>query len=202
MSDIATGKDADFSEERLVLRFNSDLANSLGNLLNRTLNMAQKYRGGKITRFVHGGSVNLEAFANGCVTVYRDRMDGFLGTLEGGREKAEPYQVHSAIAAMLELVTHCNQFIDSEKPWALAKQPDEAQRLDAVLYHLADSLRIIAILASPIIPDAARAIFQQLNWAEEIRLADAVWGKLPDGHVLGQGTPLFPRLELAPKGTA
>jgi methionyl-tRNA synthetase len=195
MSDIATGKDADFSEERLVLRYNTDLANSLGNLLNRTLNMAQKYRAGRLAKFNHPGDLNVEAVANGCVDAYRDRMDGMLTTHDGIRQKTEPYQLHSALASAFDLVNHCNQFIDQEKPWALAKDPEQAQRLDAVLYHLSDSIRIVAILLSPVLPAACRGIFEQLNWALEFSLADAKWGGLPDGHEVGKGTPLFPRIE-------
>ena len=197
MSDIATGKDADFSEERLVMRSNEDLAKNLGNLLNRTLNMAAKYRSGKLAKFQHPGSTQLDAVVDGYVAVYRDRFDGFSAALDGTRENADPYQIHAALAAVFDLASHCNQFIENEKPWALAKDPELATRLDAVLYHLADSLRILAILLSPVLPKAAAGIAQQLNWERPFALAEAKWGGLPDGHQLGVGTPLFPRLELA-----
>lgn len=198
VSDIATGKDADFSDERLILRYNADLANSLGNLLNRTLSMAQKYRQGRLAKFQHPGAVNVESFANAQVALYRDRMDGWLTTLEGRRETTDPYQIHSALAAVFDLVNQCNQFIDSEKPWALAKDPEQATRLDAVLYHLADSLRLVAILLSPVLPRAAAGIFRQLAWEKPFTLKDAAWGALPDGHTLSSPTPLFPRYEAPP----
>ena len=77
------------------------------------------------------------------------------------------------------------------------------RRLDAILYHLAESLRIIAILISPVLPRAAHGIFDQLNWKMELSgkeerfsLADAEWGRLPDGHVVGKPVPLFPRIEI------
>ena len=95
----------------------------------------------------------------------------------------------------------CNQSIDEEKPWSLAKlvdDPEKVNRLDGVLYGLADQLRIIAILISPVLPKAAAGIFAQLNWDKPFRLEDAQWGGLPDGHVLGTPTPLFPRIETAP----
>jgi len=69
--------------------------------------------------------------------------------------------------------------------------------LDAVLYTLAESLRIIAILISPVLPNAAAGIFAQLNWSGPMTLDEAVWGKLPDGHVVGKPVPLFPRIETA-----
>ena len=78
------------------------------------------------------------------------------------------------------------------------QRSSKAERLDAVLYHLAESLRIIAILISPVLPKAAAGIFAQLNWDKPFRLEDAQWGGLPDGHVLGTPTPLFPRIETAP----
>jgi methionyl-tRNA synthetase len=99
----------------------------------------------------------------------------------------------------------CNQFIEAQKPWALAKDPADGERLDAVLYQLAESLRIIAILLSPVLPKAAHGIFDQLKWKTELsgndarfRLEDVQWGGLPDGHQLGKPTPLFPRIETPP----
>ncbi len=88
------------------------------------------------------------------------------------------------------------------EPWNLAKDKQQERILDAVLYHLAESLRIIAILISPVMPKAAHGIFDQLNWKMELSgqdhrfsLADAEWGRLPDGHVVGKPVPLFPRIE-------
>ena len=87
-------------------------------------------------------------------------------------------------------------------PWKLAKNPAREADLNTVLYALAESLRIIAILISPVTPKAAHGIFDQLNWKmdlsgkeERFSLADAEWGKLPDGHVVGMPVPLFPRIE-------
>jgi len=93
--------------------------------------------------------------------------------------------------------------IEITKPWALAKDPKKARELDDILYTLAESLRIIAIMISPVSPKAAHGIFDQLNWKMELSgkeerfsLADAEWGRLPDGHVVGKPTPLFPRIDL------
>jgi methionyl-tRNA synthetase len=186
MSDIVTGKDSDFSEDRLVSRFNSELANSLGNLLNRTLSMTQRYRAGKLSGRGAGTIVQLS-----------------------------PYQseMASSPAAALELVnsyvTGWNQEIDMKKPWALAKDESAAGELDALLYRLAEGLRIIAILLSPVLPKAAHGIFDQLNWKLELRgqenrfsLAEVEWGRLPDGHVVGTPVPLFPRIESKPEPAA
>lgn len=181
MSDIATGKDADFSEKRLIGRYNNDLANSLGNLLNRTLNMAQRYRTGRL----------------------RDQK---AGAIEGAASYAKAMDGHSiseALEQALKIATDCNYQVDAQKPWELAKDDKQAEKLDALLYRLSESLRMIAILISPVLPKAGHGIFDQLNWKMELSgkrerfsLADAEWGKLPDGHIVGKPVPLFPRIEL------
>ncbi len=180
MSDIATGKDSDFSEERLAGRYDSDLANSLGNLLNRTLSMIARYRRGTLSGGASGAIPLMSAF--------REEMDA--GAIHAGLERAN--------------VTGWNQEIDSEKPWILAKDESQAARLDRLLYRVAEGLRFAAILISPVLPQAAHSIFDQLNWKMEpelagkearFSLADAKWGKLPDGHVVGKPVPLFPRIE-------
>ena len=118
----------------------------------------------------------------------------------GLRQKAQPFEANRSVSAISELVSKCNWVVDEEKPWALAKDSSQANRLDSVLYNLAESLRIIAILISPMLPRAAHGIFDQLNWKMELSgkeerfsLADAEWGRLPDGHVVGKPVPLFPR---------
>jgi methionyl-tRNA synthetase len=184
MSDIATGKDADFSEERLVSRYNSDLANSVGNLLNRSLTMADRYCDGNLARILDAG---LRDRAEYFVKVYRALMKG--------------HDISAAMAQVLGFATEANQHVEQTSPWRLAKQGEQGA-LNRVLYHLAESLRIIAILISSILPKAAHGIFDQLNWKMELsgkeerfRLDDAKWGSLPDGHVVGKPVPLFPRIE-------
>ncbi|MBA2434526.1 MAG: methionine--tRNA ligase [Chthoniobacterales bacterium] len=179
MADIATGKDSDFSENRLVSRFNAELANSLGNLLHRTLSMTQRYRTGKLSE---RGTGTIPLFST-----YQSEMES---------------SVHAALERVNSYITGWNQEIDVKKPWALAKEESAARELDALLYRLAEGLRIIAILVSPVLPKAAHGIFDQLNWKPELAgkeerfsLAEAEWGILPDGHVVGKPIPLFPRIE-------
>ncbi len=189
MSDIATGKDADFSEERLVQRYNTDLANSLGNLLNRTLNMVQKYREGRLDLGQSTKELSKELFDRWSISKAVEYYPGWF----------DHFDVNGAVADItFGIARVCNLQIQEEAPWQLAKDPAQAERLDAVLYTLAESLRIIAILISPVLPKAAAGIFAQLNWDKPFRLEDAKWGGLPDGHVLGTPTPLFPRIETAP----
>ena len=211
VSDIGTGRDADFSEERLAIRYNTDLANSIGNLLNRTLNMAAKYRDAVLRKadvLSFAPEKTAEEYLNFVIKNYRIAVEGYYekrsGTKENPHELWDAYQINIAIAMMLNIAIGANQLIEIRKPWVLAKDPAKSNDLDAVLYTLAESLRIIAILISPVLPDAAHGIFDQLNWKLDeagkdtrFRLADAVWGGLPDGHLLGKPVPLFPRIEVA-----
>jgi len=210
MNDITIGRDSEFGEDRLVMHHDVYLANSFGNLLNRTLNMIQKYREGRLTPSVDfrkivamheqgleaesvemNGVANQASVAGRQAILYRDNFDLF----------AANYALHNAI----EIAVCGNSLVEVSSPWKLAKDMSDESRctLDAVLYALAESLRIIAILISPVLPKAAHGIFDQLNWKMELSgkeerfsLADAEWGKLPDGHVVGKPVPLFPRIEL------
>jgi methionyl-tRNA synthetase len=206
MSDIATGSDADFSEERLIMRYNTNLANDLGNLLNRTLAMIERYRARKVTQ-VQLEVLGLRPFV---ISVYAE-IHSYKESMDGGAPKypsLEPLQTEGVVQAVRVIAFHCNRFIDDVAPWKLAKSKSDenALRLDAVLYGLADVLRIIAILISPVLPKAAHGIFDQLNWKmepqlsgkeERFSLKDARWGMLPDGHIVGKPTPLFPRIDTA-----
>jgi methionyl-tRNA synthetase len=216
ISDIATGQDADFSEERLVLRYNTNLANSLGNLLNRTLNMLERYRGG-LLRTDPEYKKHLEMFMrleqlptdskgllkNPEYLPLLDHAASVINGLSGFAREMNQFAVDSALDVSIQTAARCNILIERTSPWQLAKQKESSPQLDAVLYHLAESLRIIAILISPIMPKPAHGIFDQLNWKMELSgkeerfsLADAEWGRLPDGHIVGKPVPLFPRIEV------
>jgi methionyl-tRNA synthetase len=220
MSDIATGKDADFSEERLIQRYNTDLANSVGNLLNRSLNMAAKYRAG-LLKCRDAGTQTVKGVPDFAVAgaVYEAQFDGVEADPRLDPAEIPPgalaptYAVHLALDVPIGCATLCNQLIETRAPWKLAKDEKNGdqmatEQLDAVLYTLAESLRIIAILISPVLPKAAHGIFDQLNWKldeagkdSRFRLADAVWGELgkeTGKHQLGKPVPLFPRIETAP----
>ncbi len=180
LRDIATGHDADFSEDRLRQRYNADLANDLGNLLNRTLNMIQRYRGGVLTRPAEEGALSFLAGR----------------TLETYRQKFDEFQPQAALEAVWTFISDCNSFIEKSAPWKLAKDPAQASALDAVLYDLAESLRIIAILVSPVLPKAALVMCGQLRVILPGSLAAAAWGALPGAHQVGSPEPLFPRMEI------
>jgi methionyl-tRNA synthetase len=193
VSDIATGKDADFSEERLIARYNTDLANRLGNLLSRSLPMIERYQERKLKREwksvqdIHGALEPAMSHAS------REHVDAF-----------SKFDVSGAVEVASSIANRCNFFIDFASPWKLAKSSEQQEKtqLNGVLYSLAESLRIIAIWISPVLPKAAHGIFDQLNWKMDLSgkenrfsLKDAEWGGLPDGHVVGKPVPLFPRIE-------
>jgi methionyl-tRNA synthetase len=182
MRDCVVGQDMDFTDERLVQRYNSELANGLGNLVNRTLTMAHKYRGGRLSRSLENG--------------LRDRAEYFRGLFTAAMDERS---ISLALEKLAELVTEANQFVERNVPWKLAKDHGNEARLDHIFYHLAEVLRLIAILISPVIPKAAQSIFEQLNWNGPLALDEASWGKLPEGHQLGKPTPIFPRIEASGK---
>lgn len=185
MRDIATGYDADFSEERIMMSYDKELASGLGNLLNRSLNMAQKYRGGVLSASSYDDEINA-AFRK----TVADAPASFV-------EKMNSWAIHDGIAEAWRIVTHANGFVDATLPFKLAKDEAGASRLDSVLHHLAEALAHVSVLLSPVIPDAARGIREQLGWnmPEGFMISDLKWGLLKDGHQLGQPVPLFPRLE-------
>ena len=192
MCDIATGQDADFSEERLVERYNADLANNLGNLLNRTLNMVHRYCEGSLRKPREGRKLPA------------DVIDGYKQLVAEYTAATAAVRPDVLIGRSLYLASVFNGFIEAKSPWNLAKSSKSEDRefLGDMLYDCAESLRILATLVSPVLPRAAHGIFDQLNWKMESRgkeerfsLADAEWGRLPDGHVVGKPVPLFPRIE-------
>jgi methionyl-tRNA synthetase len=188
MSDMVIGQDADFLEFRIIERHDGDLANSLGNLLNRTLNMATRYSAGSLRR---GSKPTAQDFVQVLVQAYRDLAQdvAMSGTMD------------TVIRIANEIANEDNQLIEKTAPWKKMKE-GQTKAVAEILYALGDSLRIIAILISPVLPKAAHGIFDQLNWKMELSgkeerfsLAEAEWGKLPDGHVVGKPVPLFPRIE-------
>jgi methionyl-tRNA synthetase len=178
--DIVTGQDGEISLERLLVRYNTDLANDLGNLVNRTINMGQRYRQGKLHKVEHADP-ELAALQQTAVDVIRRYHEVFAQAL-----------VHAALEAAWQLVREANTLVERKAPWKLAKDPNRAAELDAVLYTLAESCRLLATLVEPVIPGAAAKILAQLQ-AE----SGLTWGVLPDGHQLGLPVPVFPRIEVA-----
>jgi methionyl-tRNA synthetase len=201
MSDIATGRDADFSEDRLVERYNSDLANNIGNLANRTLNMIGRYLPDRQLRRTEA---LLESQSPVAGLLQRLSQKEIARSVSYFKRDMAGFDISVANGMPINLTLYCNALIEEAAPWSLSKQSGTESKtlLASVLYHIAETLRIIAILISPVLPKAAQGIFDQLNWKMELSgkeerfaLADAERGRLPDGHVVGKPVPLFPRIE-------
>ncbi|MEW5724114.1 MAG: methionine--tRNA ligase [Thermodesulfobacteriota bacterium] len=192
MREMVFGLDSDFSEEALVARINADLANDLGNLCQRSLTMVHKFGGGRVP------------------AAPQARKDG--GEMRAAGEKAareyvaafESLGFHKALIAAWELINKANKFIDSQAPWALAKDPDRKDQLEAVLYELLETLGLAAGLVYPVTPDTSAEMRRQVGLPTDLLTLDwrEIEKALPPGRPLNQGRALFPRIELggAPAG--
>ena len=187
LREVAFGLDGDFSHTALVQRFNSDLANDLGNLLSRTLTMLQRYCQGTVPQPTETESA-ANALAEATAKLVPD-LDPLLNELA----------FHRALARLWEYVRLVNRYVDEQAPWALARDPAQRRQLDTVLYNQVESLRIIALLLFPFMPHTAASMWRQLGIQDEIatqHLATAmVWGGTRPGTPIQPGVQLFPRIE-------
>ncbi|ETY75416.1 methionine--tRNA ligase [Lactiplantibacillus fabifermentans] len=183
------GNDGSFTPEDFVARVNYDLANDLGNLLNRTVAMINKYENGQLPEFKSGVTefdADLEATAADTIKAYNADMDKL--------------HLSDALSEIWKLVSRTNKYIDETAPWQLAKSDDaaDADKLASVMAHLAASLRVIASLISPVMTHAPKEIFTQLGLpVDSLSLIDLQMSDLPAGkQVVAKGTPIFPRVDM------
>ena len=188
LREINLGQDGNFSRDALIGRINSDLANDLGNLLHRTLNMVGKFQDGVLIAPQGESEVDksLKADAAETVAYFAENM--------------EKMELSLSIKKVWAFISRANKYIDETAPWALAKDETKKQELANVMYNLAESLRHISVLISPFMPTTAERIWQQLNLSGEfaaVQLDDIkTWGGIEGGHKVGTPEQLFPRIEV------
>ena len=184
---VPFGSDGVFTPEDFVSRVNYDLANDLGNLLNRTIAMINKYCEGIVPKYASK------------VTPYDSELSTAAANVVGRYHEAmDKMEFSTALSEVWTLISRANKYIDETQPWVLAKDPEKKAELDSVMVHLAESLRIVAILLQPIMTETPANIFHQLGLTSEaMDLKDLRFGEFPsDTKVVAKGTPIFPRLEL------
>ena len=184
---IPFGNDSVFTPEDFVAKVNYDLANDLGNLLNRTVAMINKYCDGFVPQYAS------------LVTEYDSELSTTAANVIGNYHKAmDNMEFSEALKEVWVLISRANKYIDETEPWVLARDPERKKELDSVMVHLAESLRISAILLQPVMTEAPKKIFDQLGLAEEeMSITSIRFGEFPEGvRVISKGQPIFPRLEM------
>ncbi|MDD4891521.1 MAG: methionine--tRNA ligase, partial [Phycisphaerae bacterium] len=191
LREVPFGQDSDFAFAQVVSKCNGDLANNVGNLLNRTTNMISRYFEGKVPAEGAPGEAERPV---------RDLADALAGRLA---EAMDSCAFQRAIQLALDLATSANKYIDDTAPFKLAKDPSQRDRLGTILYTCAEATRLVALVLAPFIPETIERVWRQLPYrpADDGFLpSQLTWGKLKPGSAVTKGEPLFPRLEFGPEG--
>ena len=183
LREVSFGSDGNFSEEALIARTNADLANTLGNLLNRTIAMTNKYFDGVISNSKVNEEIDTELI---------NKASNLKSVIDKNMEKL---YISDALEEIFNFLRECNKYIDDTTPWVLAKE-EKLERLQTVLYNLLESIRISSVLLTPFMPTTTEKIFKQLN--TNLNTYDTLneFGALENNHKLGQIEVLFKRIEI------
>ena len=186
LREMALGADSSFSNEIMINRINTDLANGLGNLVSRTVAMVEKYFGGTLPSEKQSGEFDDDLIS--MATSLRGQVDGFI----------DETQINNALIEIFKVVARANKYIDETAPWVLAKDEANKPRLACVLYNLLDTIRIVSTLLSPFMPTTMPKIFEQIG-AKENDISYENAGKfnvLPSDVTVKKGEVLFPRIDV------
>ena len=183
LSEMPHAADGSITYETMIERYNSDLANTIGNLVNRTIAMTNKYFDGVIQAPTAKEPVD-DDLAQTCLDAVK-KVDDLLAT----------YHMADAVDTVLGIAKRANKYIDETEPWVLAKDPEKKERLGTVLYNLLEAIRFLAILLSPFTPDTTEAIFAQTNMNAKDYDSLESFGALEPGITVGKAVPLFARID-------
>ncbi len=178
LSEVPFAQDGNITYEAFINKFNTDLANTLGNLVNRSIAMTNKYFDGKVTNSGEKDALDdeLYAFADETMQKFNSQMDS--------------YHTADACETLMDLARRCNKYIDETMPWALAKDEDKKSRLEAVMFNLLENIRLLSVLLTPIMPKCAQEIRNQICCDNIEMKTNAV-----NSFAVGTPSPLFSRLD-------
>jgi methionyl-tRNA synthetase len=183
LSEMPFANDGSITYETIIERFNSDLANTLGNLVNRTIAMNNKYFDGVIQS------------PDTAEEVDEDLKKCCFDTVKKVDECIDAFHMSDAVEAVINLAKRCNKYIDETTPWVLAKDESTKSRLGTVLYNLLEAIRFVAVLIEPFMPDTSKAIFEQMNCSENSYDSLESFGAVKVGGKVGKAVPIFARID-------
>jgi methionyl-tRNA synthetase len=198
LREMVFGQDGRFGYENLIDRANADLASGLGNLLSRTVSMIAKYRDGLIPNgkvaeenYIHARRSGVDPDGQEIMSVVEHARDEFLRHFDN-------FEFSNGLEVLWSVIARIDKMISDAKPWELAKDEKQAETLNAVLYRASETLRWLAVLVHPVMPEASKKIFLQLGLSKDVSEVDPgtiKWGELPPGTTIGESVGIFPRID-------
>lgn len=198
LRDMVFGQDGKFGYENLIDRVTADLSKGLGNLTARTLSMISKYRDGLIPEgkiaeenYIHARRAGLDPDGGEIVSVLEHARDEFL-------RRFDNFEFSQALESLWSVIARIDKMISDAKPWVLIKDEQQAETLNAVLYRAAETLRWLAVMLHPVMPDATTKIYRQLGLQDELISVDPAslaWGGLVPGTAIGESESVFPQID-------